>query len=377
MKKVMIISRHAISNYGSFLQAVALEKTVTVLGYDAYTLNYINKEEKSYHLCYVEIKDSPWNKNFFRRVIFYAFNIPNRAWQFHTFSGFRKNALHLSKEYNTLEGMRIDPPVADIYCTGSDQVWNETINDQLDWAYFLDFLPKGALRISYAASFGKDTFKVENAERIKSCLSKYISISVREQSGTEMLSRIGLSSEQVLDPTLLLSRDEWHSIRENEAAPKKKYILLYQIHKNESLVNYTRNYAQYLGCEVINVSVSYTEKKKGFKFTCLPSYKKLLALFESAYCIVTDSFHATAFSINLNKQFVTLLPKQSTSRNQSILQMFSLESRVINDETDFETPEVQIDYSPVNIILEQERCKSLAWLKNTLDRVANQNLENT
>lgn len=95
---------------------------------------------------------------------------------------------------------------------------------------------------------------------------------------------------------------------------------------------------------------------------CLPSYKEVLALFKGAHCIVTDSFHATAFSINFNKRFVTILPKLSASRIRSILSTMGLESRVLTDTNDFDLPENEIDYSLINPKLKSLRKTSIAWL---------------
>lgn len=365
MKSVAIISRHAISNYGSLLQAYALEQTIRSLGYDAKTIDYIRKDEKSWHLCKVELAGSRWNSSFPKRVAFYGVNVPNRAIQFSKFSKFRRELLNLTKEYCSIEELKANPPVADLYCTGSDQVWNETIYDQIDWTYFLEFLNSEA-RIAYAASFGKETVKDELRDRIKSDLQNYSKISVRESSGKDILRNLEIAGDVVLDPTLLLDRNKWEQLIDGANALDEDYILLYQIHKNNQLVEYARNYAKQIGCRVISISVSFTQRKSGIELKWLPDYKEVLALFRGARCIVTDSFHATAFSINFNKQFVTILPKLSAARIKSILSMMGLENRVLTDITDYSLPETTINYAQVNPVLEELRNDSIGWLKRTL-----------
>lgn len=365
MKSVAIISRHAISNYGSLLQAYALEKVIRDLGYDASTIDYILTEEKSWHLCRIDIANSAWNSDPLRRMVFYTINIPNRAIQFSKFSKFRKELLHLTKEYSSIKELKTSPPTVDLYCTGSDQVWNETIHDKLDWCYFLDFLDKQK-RIAYAASFGKDTVKNEVQARVKVALSKYSKISVRETSGIDILTNLNLTGDVVLDPTLLLNHADWDDVIGNAISSNEKYVLLYQIHKNEKLVEYAKNYAKKVGCKVINISVSYTQRKEGIVFKWLPNYKEVLALLRDAYCVVTDSFHATAFSINFNKQFVTILPKLSASRIRSFLSLMKLENRVLSDTTNYELPDDKIDYSDVNLKLEALRKESIAWLDTAI-----------
>ena len=368
--KVAIISRHAVSNYGSFYQALALEKAILNLGYDACTINYINLSEKSYRLSKIDISNSRWNKNILRRFIFYLIDIPNRTIQFSRFAKFRKEALDLTEEFNSIDEIDSNKINANIYCTGSDQVWNETINNKLDNAYFLDFLDSNIMRFSYAASFGKSTINDSNVNFVKSCLSKYNKISVREDTGVQLLRNLHLSSEQVLDPTFLLTGNEWRKISKDYKVNYNNYILLYQIHKNNDMLDYARKYAAQYGYKLINVSVSFLDKKANVKLEWLPDYKKLLSLFDNAKCVITDSFHATAFSINLNTNFVTFLPKQSTSRNQSVLRLFGLENRAINKDSDFTIPESTINFVKVNKILEKERENSINWLANTLKELS-------
>ena len=372
-KKVAIISRHAVSNYGSFYQALALEKAILNLGYDACTINYININEKSYRLCNIDISESRWNKNIIKKMIFYLINVPNRTIEFSKFEKFRKKALNLTEEFNSIEEIDKNKINADIYCTGSDQVWNETIYNKLDKSYFLDFLDDSDLRMSYAASFGKANINANNLEFIKNSLKKYKKISVREDVGVQLLKDMGLIGQQVLDPTFLLTGDEWRKISENyKINNKNKYILIYQIHKNPDMIDYAKKYAKKYGYKLINVSVSFLEKKKNIKLEWLPDYRKLLSLFDNAQCVITDSFHATAFSINLNTNFVTFLPKHSTSRNQSILKLFNLQNRRVDKDSDFSIPENKIDFIEVNKILKEERDKSLEWLKNSLKELSNE-----
>lgn len=365
MKSVAIISRHAISNYGSLLQAYALEQTIRDLGYDAWTIDYIRREEKSWNLCRAEITNSKWNTNLLKRTIYYLVNVPNRTIQFLQFDKFRRELLHLTKEYDSIDSLRTKKPIADLYCTGSDQVWNETIFDQIDWCYFLEFLDNEP-RISYAASFGKSTVNEQVKERIRKDLLQYCKISVRENSGKTILSDLGIEGDVVLDPTLLLPRSKWEQIIDDSIIPSEKYILLYQIHKNDNLVEYARKLGEITGLKVINISVSYTQRKNGINFKWLPNYKEVLALFRDASYIVTDSFHATAFSINFNKQFVTVLPKLSASRIRSILSIMGLEERVLTDTTNFDLPQKPINYGSVNPVLDKLRVSSIDWLKCAL-----------
>lgn len=362
-----IISRHAVSNYGSLLQAYALQVTMEKLGVHAFHIDYFSAEEKPKSLCEIMLRQSDWNRDFIHRLVFYMVHLPNQQKMCRAFQRMREQYLHLSeKKYAHLDELEQWYPKADIYCTGSDQVWNTILLNKIDPAYFLSFVPKQKNKISYAASFGRGYIDSENREKIAKWLSEYDQVSVRESAGLKILEDLQLHGTQVLDPTFLLSSTEWRKLIRSKDVLTCKYILVYQIHRNDALIQYARDYGKFMGYKVINISVSYTQKKRGMTFAYLPSISRLLALFDHAHCIITDSFHATAFSINLNKRFMTMLPNVSTSRNRSVLDLFGLKSRVITDEHDFKLAEQEIQYDTVNQILEAERIRSTAWLKEAL-----------
>lgn len=125
------------------------------------------------------------------------------------FSKFRKTYLkQTEKEYNSVEELKNNLPNADVYCTGSDQVWAKIGGVNYDEAYFLNFVPEGKRCISYAASLGKSKIDEELEKKLPELLKKYETILVRENTAEEIIKEKGFNNvKQVLDPTLLLNNE--------------------------------------------------------------------------------------------------------------------------------------------------------------------------
>ena len=118
---------------------------------------------------------------------------------------FLQERVNLTKSrYCSYDQLKANPPLADIYITGSDQVWNSIWNKGIDLAYFLDFAPAGKPRIAFSASIGREQLNEEEIPETKHLLEKYNAISVREQSAVEILASMDIKSTLVLDPTLML-----------------------------------------------------------------------------------------------------------------------------------------------------------------------------
>ena len=232
--KIDVITRHAVANYGSILQAYATQQTILKLGYDCEIINYIPIEEKGNNIASTLCKNSYfWNKNKITRLIYKLIQTPNYKLSYEIFCKYRKKILKETKEYNYLKELYCDMPIADVYCTGSDQVWGEmAINKNEKKAYFLEFVPNNKKCISYASSMGKIKFDKKELSNIKEYLKKYSTLLVRENSAKCILNDLGFDNvEQVLDPTLLLNKNEWESFFKNSKPlflkiKLKKYLFL-------------------------------------------------------------------------------------------------------------------------------------------------------
>ena len=361
--KVAVITRHAICNYGSFLQSYALQKAIEKLGNEAVIIDYIRDDEEYHKRINIALKKSNrWNKNLLMRAIYKMSRYPETVLMENKFAKFRKQHLNMTKLYSSFHELVNDKPQADIYCTGSDQVWGPISLDNYDPAYFLDFTKDEDVKISYAASFGKTKFAGDSMSYYESALKKYKHLSVRENSAAEIIRNMGIDKvEQVLDPTLLLNADDWSTLIEKEITGK--YVLVYQIHSNPELDKYAEEFAKKVNLPLLRVSFYLHQISRSGKLIYLPTIGEFLSYIKNAEYMVTDSFHGTAFAINFNTQFVNVVHDETATRNQSLLQLTGLTDRIIADKTDFSIIDKKIDFEQVNSIIEEHRKISMDRLK--------------
>lgn len=365
---VKVITRHAPSNYGSLLQSIATIKTIERLGHKCQIINYIRNDERGLKAILTPLKNKKeWSNNFLKRLAYILLKYPEEHKAEKKFDNMRSKYLKLTKRFANIQ--ELSQLKADIFMTGSDQVWGPTLNGKHDEAYFLSFVKEGK-KVAYAASFGRTDFTPSTIMEYKRLLSTYDNIAVREDSAVLLLNEININCiGQVLDPTLLLTGKEWETYSSKKNNIKGKYVLVYQLHNNSVLSDYAIKFANYVGLPLYRVSPTLHQFRRGGKFLYLPDLEDFLSYIKHCSYFITDSFHGTAFAINFNKQFIEILPNNKTgSRNQSILKLTGLEDRIITDYNDFSIYQKRIDYTNVNEILKQERIKSLDILKKLCTR---------
>lgn len=281
------------------------------------------------------------------------------------FDKMRRRFLNLTELCHTHEDL--SKLKADVFLTGSDQVWGPMMNGQPDDAYFLDFVRHGK-RGAYAASFGRTNFTTDTVNRFTELLHRYDAVAVREDSAVKFLGSMGIECRgQVLDPTLLLTSNKWIEYVEKDIPGE--YVLVYQLHNNPVLSEYALGLARHLNLPLLRISPSFHQLRRGGKFVFLPDMGEFLSHIKNCSFFVTDSFHGTAFALNFNRQFAEILPNNSTgSRNQSILKLTGLSDRIVTDYGDFSISDRQIDYTRVNDILARERSVSLDILQGIIER---------
>lgn len=367
--KISVITRHAVSNYGSILQSVATQTVLTRLGHSCEFIDYIPQKETSWNIEKTTLEHKPqWNKSGLRRMVYLAIRCPDSLIASFRFARWRKHRLNLSGRYGNAQQLTESRPEADLYMTGSDQVWGPVCDGTYDPVYCLSFTREQDVRTAYAASFGRSNLDEELQRYYKTWLGRYQQIAVRETQAVSLLEKIGLPAAQVLDPTLLLERTQWDTMAGRKH--KKKYILVYQIHNNPRLNDYAKRVAAEKGLPLMRMSASFWQITRGGRFIWLPKPEEFLARIRDAECIITDSFHGTAFAINFHVPFVEVLTENGTqSRNQSILALTGLESRILTRDTDTALAGEPIDYDAVEAILARERSKSMNILKNMIGGV--------
>lgn len=368
-QKVLVITRHAIANYGSLLQAVATQKAVENLGVECKIIDYIRKDEYHANSTVTIAKTKKRiRKNPVLFMLYCIIRFPENVIINRKFEKMRKKILPMTECIHTKEELRNKLEDADYYMTGSDQVFGPVLYGGYDWSYFLDFVPDSRKKIAYAASFGKMEIDSEDAKKMQRLLNRYDHVAVRENQAVGLLKEWNIDANQVIDPTLLFNAQEWKKlINYSDNKNKNKYVLIYQIHNNKELSDYAKKFAKKMNLPLVRVSAMIHQCFKGGKFVAVPKLSDFLTYINNAAYIVTDSFHGTAFAINFNTPFVTLMPKTGTSaRNISLLELTGLTGQIAKDAEDFHVLDKKVDFSKANEVLELERKRSIDILKSMI-----------
>ena len=366
--KVDVITLHNINNYGSALQTYATQKIIESFGYnvefiDYYRDGYSIESQVENNLKFSNI----YNKNKLFHKIGKTILTKNIKDQNKVFKDFLKKNIKLSKPYDSYEKLKDDPPKADIYCVGSDQVWNSGWNAKIDKSFFLEFI-KDKPKTSISSSFGKVELPDSEKITIKKYLEKFDSITVREKSAVELLETMQIKSNLVLDPTLIVNEDTWEQLINNKNyKTPEKYIFVYQLNtKSKKFDNYLDKIAKLLKLPVIRVSAFKHQRFKKGKLKYLPEIEEFLYLIKNSEYVITDSFHCTSFSIIFNKKFISIFPDNYSTRLENILNITGLVDRKADIEK-IESIKNEIDYDRVNSIINIKRKESYELIKENFN----------
>ena len=362
---IKVITRHGPSNYGSLLQSIATLKVLERLGHNAEIIDYQRKDERGLKAVLANVNHKSGYSNPLKKLLYIIIRFPMEWLAQVKFDKMRKTYLKMTERCSCESDLR--KLSADVFMTGSDQVWGPVLTESYDAHYFLDFVDDATPKVAYAASFGKTVFNDEIESTFKRLLTRYNHITVREDSAKAILDKWDIACDgQVIDPTLLLNKDEWSKFIKQDRA--QGYVLIYQIHNNPKVNEYAKALAKKKGLKLYRVSPSLHQITRGGKLIYLPDLGDFLSAIKYCTYLVTDSFHGTCFAINFNKQFVEVLPENGTStRNQSLLKLVGLTNRIAYNVNDLDIADELIDYREVNAIIQEERIKSVEVLKVMLN----------
>lgn len=364
-KKISLITIFDVANFGTYLQTLATAVILQNLGASVEVVHY-ERPFKNTKLL---------RKNFILRYFFYLY-FWLRGYDGCLFMyrcrRFVSKYTRISRTYFSIDELKKNPPIANVYVTGSDQVWNTDHNQGIDEAYYLCYAPTGKKKVSYAASIGQDSIPEQHKKRTFELLSQYDAISVREDNAVRLLAELGLKATHVLDPTLMLDREHWLKYA-NKRMVSEDYLLVYSVEPAEydsKVAEVAKLLANRHNLKIVSVS-NYGDGKYipgcdiYFDFA-LP--QNFLSLMAHASFVVASSFHGTAFAINFNRQFFTITPSAFSSRIASLLALTGMENRRISsvDDLNEELLLEQIDFTTVNSILHKSRDKSLDFIKQNI-----------
>lgn len=253
----------------------------------------------------------------------------------------------------------------DRYIAGSDQIWSAKLTD-FDRTYFLDFVKDSSKKLSYSASFGGAGIQPGLQEEYRRLLGDFQAISVREDYGAKLVRELtGREAAVTLDPTLLLKQEDWAAL----AAPRRKTwptLLVYQLGFSGAVVQAARQIAAEKRVRVDYIPFPLGGFVAG-KYQLHLGPREWLAQFRDADYIVTDSYHGIIFAILFEKKFLVVADGQhKNQRVLSLLDRLGLLDRVISRGDRLPDIEAKIDYPRVRALLEEDRQRSIQWLREQL-----------
>lgn len=352
--KAGVITFHSAHNFGASLQAWALQKALENYKIEASVINY--------HPSIIDDLYNPLKGKYGleRRVAQYKLRRqnPKSLERYKNYTSFIKKNFNLLGDFSTYEELKAANLNLDAYIVGSDQVWNSEHIGGFDPAYFLDFVEPGPLKISYAASIGRDYLLPIYHEPIKNSLNSFTAISVREKSAKKPVKALTKKEvDVVMDPTLLLAREEYNEIKTIPNI-KDKYIFVYMMEHNPEVVAFANKVSTATGLPIVQ-----RRPNKIFKNEIASCYTSdpgdFLGLIENAEYVITNSFHGTVFSIIYETPFVSMLHSNTGSRTVDLLKSLNLESHLLYKPGDFD------DFSKFEITQPEKLRKRILELRQT------------
>lgn len=386
--KVGVISLYYKNhNLGGLLQSYAVVALLNEYGFEAeqicYDLSISNSQSRTYQrnrrkklllssgykMIYSKLKGK------IRRIVQKPSSISNELKkQLIVFQEFEDFIPHSASVYN-IDTISDVNAAYDAFIVGSDQVWN--LGQLAHDAMYLGFADSSKKRITYAVSMGKASITSYEKPIFLSKISNFPEIAVRERSLGKLISSISnIKWTLVLDPTLLLSYDQWETIENKAVLPNDRYIFCYFLGDCKWQRKFVQNYADSNGLRIIDIPYVMGIKRKSDSFLKSDSRfdvgpREFIALIKNAECVFTDSFHAVAFSVNFQTSFYVFDRdglsgiKSINSRITDFLDSLSLSNRrIVTDKCEISNE--AIDWEQVVPILEKERIKSREWLKRQL-----------
>lgn len=378
MKKVGLLTCF-LDNCGACLQAYALQETIDSFGCTCYIVKYVEPDgydkrkwprkvisetvRNPYVLKLLSFVSPAFKERYFGKI------------RHLRFVRFRKKMLHFTKRtffaFQELVDYNFD---FDYFVAGSDQIWNPTFYSGNNRAYFLDFVPHNTPRIAYAPSIGISAMPLEYADDFSHLINQFSYLSAREAKGVDIISKYTSKKCQlVCDPTLLLTGEQWANSFHIHPQ-KQNYILLYLFGEREYYKKFIQKAREELGLNVVCIPFTDGDRaESSYLHINDAGPVEFLQLISCASLVITDSFHATVFSLLFRIPFYTFLrnqtsdPKNMNERIFSLLNVVCLSNRVVTDFDPSFRLSTTLNFDNADEKLKDFRLSSLEYLKKALD----------
>lgn len=298
--KICTITCSNANNHGARLQCYALAKWLKMQGHEVEVIDYRPFYMRAFPLWQWQgFSLKAWARWFWHLKPSYI-SLRRRK----VFDAFSQQYIPLtSKKYYSIEDLRADPPIADLYIAGSDQIWNTSFHNGMDPAYYLDFGPKCIRRESFAASLGCNAIPLEKLSFVKEQLSRFNKITIREQSSVALVRSWGFDVSQQEDPVFLLSRKEWEAMADDTGSGEH-FIMVYDFFQGEDIKRKALLIAKQRGLKIYALcskKLSYADKN--FVYARPETF---LGLIRNAALVISNSFHATSFAMIFGVPYIVV-----------------------------------------------------------------------
>lgn len=357
--KVGILTLPNSTSYGASLQMFALYQALKKENVEPEIINYQNLYMK-------EGRHTSVSRNSRVKKVCSAMLHMRLKQKFHRFE--KSMRMYPRKPLNQSDMLSAVSSRYDAAICGSDQVWNPDITGS-DLSYFLSFCGPNTKRVSYAPSFGRTILPEDFQALIRRELEMFTQLSVRETDGQKLLKKIIEKDVPiVLDPSFLLDCNEWMQQESKYGVCNEPYILYYTVRSSHSLLRFCMDLAKKKNMKVVvvggNIFSNLLGRNRDIHYACDIDPREWLYLLHHAQCVVTNSFHGTAFSINYQKDFYVEFSSLTNSRLENIIRIFGLEDRVIKDGKALS--EASINYFMIADTMDALRKQSIDYLRKAV-----------
>ena len=370
--KIGILTFHRAINYGAVLQCYALCEYLTGMGHDVdvidYRPEYIEKYRRTIPLY--DIKNRKGIIGKLKQTISSFLSMSGRIEARKRFDSFLSQNFSFSKPFTSNKAF---PKGYDLIVFGSDQIWSPQICNGYDPIYWGQFSHKNTRLVTYAASLGGHNQLNKNEwEIVGRYLQSFSNISVREQQlQNDLQNRLGIASELVVDPTILVKEELFERVVEKPKNLPENYVLVFSVAPTDNLMGFAEKIASQTGSVIVKISANKpTFVGSAHNESCLtanPTVGEFLGWFKYAKCVVTVSFHGTVFSVLFRKDFYSLA-NYMQDRAEQLLESIGLADRL--QKSDRATLDnlifKHVDYTDVDEKLKSIRKKSIEYLNKSI-----------
>lgn len=367
--KIKTITCHNVYNYGASLQEYALLKFLNKNGYEAEAINYRPSYLNNHHNL-LRISNTRYTSNYLLRILYLIAKLPERLISLKRkieFDKFSKKYIPETKIiFRSNKDLKLTNWDTNTFIAGSDQIWNTLYPNGKDPAFYLDFAGEHSNKISYAASIATNTIEEKYTQFVFNSILKLNHVSVRELSAKNILRNLGISNVSVvLDPVFLLEKNEWLAI--SPELNLKNFVLIYDCEQNLQIKRLALHLKSKYNLQIVTISnkINYADKSYSLK-----GPTTFIQLINNANFILTNSFHAVAFSVIFNKSFFVFGRNENiNTRMKDLVTNLGIEELYIDKSeqlTELENKLPHIDYNRINLEIAHLKSESQEFLLNAI-----------